>query len=124
MEIVFATRTALASHPRHGGVVEVIEGTHYLAADPIVAAYPDLFSADVRSGLRSSDPFEADGLPAWAERPEVPEEAEPEQEPEQAERTKTPPVETADATPGTKRTRTPAKKTAAKKAAAAKGDTK
>lgn len=114
MDIVFATRTALASHPRHGGVVEVIEGTHYLAADPIVAAYPDLFSADVRSGLKASDPLEADGLPAWAEREpvEAPEESDKADAPEEKkadERAKTPPVETTDATPGTRRRRTRAK---------------
>jgi hypothetical protein len=89
MDVVFANRHVLASHPKHGGVVELIEGGHYLANDPIVEAYPNLFTDDPRFGLRCSDPLEADGLPTWAARPEPePEEPpapgpEPEQQPEQ-----------------------------------------
>jgi hypothetical protein len=133
MDVVFANRHVLASHPKHGGVVELIEGGHYLADDPIVTTYPDLFTDDPRFGLRCSDPLEADGLPAWADRSEPePEEQpapgpEPEQQPEQqpqdgdgskddGTRTAAPAVETADATPGTKRTRA--------RTRAAKGDEK
>jgi hypothetical protein len=129
MDVVFANRHVLASHPKHGGVVELIEGGHYLANDPIVEAYPNLFTDDPRFGLRCSDPLEADGLPTWAARPEPePEEPpapgpEPEQQPEQTPepepeqtRTTAPAVETADATPGTRRQRT--------RASAAKDTTK
>jgi hypothetical protein len=127
--VVFATATTLAAHPRHGGVVEVTEGSHWLAEDPLVKAYPTLFTDDPRFGLRCSDPLEADGLPTWAARPEPePEEPpapgpEPEQQPEQTPepepeqtRTAAPAVETADATPGTRRQRT--------RASAAKDTTK
>jgi hypothetical protein len=104
--VVFATATTLAAHPRHGGVVEVTEGSHWLAEDPLVKAYPTLFSTDPKVGLKTSDPLDESGEPNFLPVPSA----------RAAKKT-----ETADATPGTARTRTtPARKAAAKKAAPAK----
>lgn len=86
LEVVFATETVLAHHPRTGTPVTIVIGGHWPADDPIVAAYPKFFADDPRYGLSSSDPLDADGYP---ERPV----------------TKGTPSETTDAAPGTKRTR-------------------
>lgn len=111
MDVVFATGTLIAAHPRSGGAVHIDYGTHWLADDPVVRAYPSLFSDEPKFGLHSSEPLEADGYPAFAARP-----AEPEQRiidagvaPEAAIASvskATPSAETTDATPGTRRTRT------------------
>lgn len=63
LDIVFATKTAIVSHPRTGSSVAVNHGAHWSADDPIVLAYPSFFTADARYGLSSSDPFGEDGYP-------------------------------------------------------------
>lgn len=62
-EVVFATTTAIVSHPRTGSAVSVNHGTHWPADDPIVLAYPKFFTADARYGLSSSDPLDDEGYP-------------------------------------------------------------
>lgn len=81
---VFATDTRVVSHPDTGGSVPVVQGTHWPADDPIVLAFPSLFSGDARFGLSSSRPLDADGYPVGSRRG----------------------VEEATAAPGEKRTRT------------------
>lgn len=63
MDIVFATRDMIASHPQSGASVPIVHGTHWPADDPVVLAYPDFFSSDGRFGLSSSRPLDADGYP-------------------------------------------------------------
>ena len=53
MDIVYATSTTLVTTP-DGGRHLVQGGTHWKASDPVVAANPNLFSADPRYGLSYS----------------------------------------------------------------------
>jgi hypothetical protein len=63
LDVVFATQTAIVSHPSTGSSVSVNHGTHWPADDPIVLAYPTFFTADPRYGLSSSDPLDDEGYP-------------------------------------------------------------
>lgn len=81
MDIVFATVSVVASHPKTGASVPIVHGSHWPADDPVVVAYPNFFSADGRFGLSSSRPLDEEGLPVGQ-------------------------VEQATAAPGEKRTRT------------------
>lgn len=63
MDHVFATDTRIVSDPKSGTGVAVNIGEHWPADDPIVSAYPGLFTDDPRYGLRSSRPFGEDGYP-------------------------------------------------------------
>lgn len=78
MDIVFARTTAIAGH------VTINEGSHWPADDPIVQAFPNLFTANPRAGL------------SYSRRPA--DEDEPEQRIEQV------PIEQATKAPGEKRT--------------------
>jgi hypothetical protein len=64
MNHVFAIETRLVSNPKTGGTESINIGEHWLADDPVVKAYPHLFTNDPRYGLRSSLPFDGDGYPA------------------------------------------------------------
>lgn len=134
LNVVFATETVLATHPRTGVPVTIVAGGHWPADDPIVEAYPKFFADDPRYGLYASDPIGEDGYPvrpgASEEEPtddaadddtadvDAKQEATDEAPQEQAadadaptDTTDAPPdskpaaTETADATPGTKRRR-------------------
>lgn len=74
MDIVYATRTAVAGH------TTIVEGTHWPADDPLVKAYPDLFTDNPRFGLMFTTPPTEEAAPAE------------------------PPVEQATKAPGEKRT--------------------
>lgn len=89
MDHVFATDTRLVSHPKTGGTVAVSIGDHWPADDPIVAAYPQLFTDDARYGLQSSRPLGEDGYPVSEASRKRPAEA----------------TEATTAAPGEKRTR-------------------
>lgn len=65
MEIVFAQTTAQVAGPA-GTPVLVVHGTHWPAADPVVRAYPSLFSQDPRHGLQASVPIDQLTPPAAA----------------------------------------------------------
>lgn len=49
MDVVYATGTVSVAF--RGAQVGVRKGTHWPASDPLVAQYPDLFSADPRYGM-------------------------------------------------------------------------
>ncbi len=68
MNIVFAlsTTTVAAGDGRH---VIINQGEHWPASDPVVKAYPGLFIADPRYGLRISTPLKED---EDAGKPETP----------------------------------------------------
>lgn len=83
MDIVFAKDTRIAAHPSTGVGVQVVVGSHWPTDDPIVKAYPDLFTDDPRYGLTSSRPLDEDGYPVGSRSA----------------------VETATANPGERRTR-------------------
>lgn len=68
MNHVFATETRIVSHPGTGIGVTVNIGEHWPADDPVVEAYPGLFTDDARYGLRSSLPIGDDGYPVAAEQ--------------------------------------------------------
>lgn len=55
MKVVYATATTMARSPA-GFNVTVRQGSHWPADDPIVVAYPSLFSEDPRYGLNASTP--------------------------------------------------------------------
>jgi len=63
MDYVFANDTRLVSHPKDGSTVPLNIGEHWPADDPVVKAYPQLFTDDPRYGLRSSRPLGDDGYP-------------------------------------------------------------
>lgn len=60
MDVVFATSTASVSFS--GAQVRVMKGSHWPAGDPLVAAYPHLFSPDPRYGMLYT--IEPDGYDA------------------------------------------------------------
>jgi hypothetical protein len=68
MTPVFARASSTVALP-HGGVVAVMEGTHWSEDDPIVKAHPELFSHDARYGALFSRPLEPEDYPG-AEVPE------------------------------------------------------
>jgi len=88
MDIVFANDTKIVSEPTTGVGISVTQGTHWPADDPVVRAYPSLFTNDPRYGLSSSRPLAGDGYPVGG-RP----------------RGTASTTETATAAPGEKRTR-------------------
>lgn len=101
MDIVFARTTAIAGH------VTINEGSHWPANDPIVQAYPSLFTASPRTGLSFSRTPDPDEEPA----PPAPPAPAAEQTDSTAastagaeEREEPPPVEQATKAPGEKRT--------------------
>lgn len=96
LEVVFATETVLAHHPRTGTPVTIVAGGHWLADDPIVEAYPKFFAADPRYGLSCSEVLGADGYPARLSATMETADAPP---------AAAAPTETTDAAPGTKRGR-------------------
>ncbi len=49
---VYAVANATVQHPDGGMTIPVRKGQHWPAEDPIVAAHPDLFSADPRWGMQ------------------------------------------------------------------------
>lgn len=60
--VVYAVNNATLPH--NGGQVPVRKGGHWPADDPIVQAYPDLFSADPRWGMAYTvEPDGYDGPP-------------------------------------------------------------
>jgi hypothetical protein len=68
LEHVFAKATAVVDDL--GYPVTVQGGTHWLADDPLVAARPDLFTADCRYGLAwSGDPPECLSIPPGDDDP-------------------------------------------------------
>lgn len=68
MDIVFASTTAIVSHPETGASVAVNHGTHWPADDPVARAYPNFFTPDPRFGLSSSRPLGVDGYPVAVEQ--------------------------------------------------------
>jgi hypothetical protein len=50
VNVVYAVESGSLITP-DGGTVSVRKGTHWSAADPVVQAHPDWFSADARYGL-------------------------------------------------------------------------
>jgi hypothetical protein len=68
MNIVFATTSAVVSHPETGASVGVNHGTHWPADDPVVLAYPTFFTDDPRYGLSSSRPLDDEGYPVGGAR--------------------------------------------------------
>lgn len=89
MDHVFATDSRIVSHPKTGIGVGVGIGEHWAADDPVVKAYPNLFTDDARYGLRSSSPLGEDGYPVGEAAPKRPAAA----------------TETTSAAPGEKRSR-------------------
>lgn len=79
MKVVFATGTSSVSTP-NGGLILVMEGTHWSADDAVVRAHPDLFSDDPRHGMLFSHPLSESDYPGGQ-----------------------PPVEQATAVPGDRR---------------------
>lgn len=60
MRLVCAITTATVAPPKGGGHnIVVREGGYWRAEDPVVVAYPSLFTEDVRYNLNSSEPLDA-----------------------------------------------------------------
>lgn len=99
MKHVFATQSAIVAHPVTGVAVQVLHGSHWWDGDPIVQEYPTFFTDDARFGLTASAPFGEDGYPQGY--------VDDEDDDEDGGSKTTPPTptETADAAPGTKRSR-------------------
>lgn len=73
--VVYASADAAPAAP-NGGTVQIRKGQHWAADDPVVKQYPDLFSSDPRWGMQyTAEPA------GWDD----------------------PPVETATAAPGERR---------------------
>lgn len=66
MDIVFACDTRIVGDPKTGAGRSVVTGQHWPADDPVVVAYPELFTDDPRYGLSSSRPLDIDGYPTGA----------------------------------------------------------
>lgn len=62
MRVVYARATTSIGLPS-GGMVSVMEGTHWSADDPIVVAHPELFSTDARYGMLFSQPLRPEDYP-------------------------------------------------------------
>ncbi len=103
MEIVFATTSAVVSHPTTGASVLVTHGTHWPADDPIAVAYPSHFTDDPRFGLTSSRQLREDGYPVGSEAAAAVDELDAGDETTSS--TTSAATETATADPGEKRTR-------------------
>ncbi len=59
MDVVCATQTAHVAPPSGEGLpITVIDGSFWRADDPVVVAYPSLFTTDVRYNLHSSEPLD------------------------------------------------------------------
>ncbi len=102
MEIVFATTSAVVSHPTTGASVLVTHGTHWPADDPIAVAYPSHFTDDPRFGLTSSRQLREDGYPVGSEAAEAADELD---QGEATTSSTSDAVETTTADPGQRRSR-------------------
>lgn len=58
MKLVCAITTATVAPPKGGLPVVVREGGYWRAEDPVVVAYPSLFTEDLRYNLNSSEPLD------------------------------------------------------------------
>lgn len=114
MEIVFATTSAVVSHPETGASVLVTHGTHWPADDPVAVAYPSHFTDDPRFGLSSSRRLRDDGYPVGSEAAEAADEADDQgdqadddqaDQGDQGTSSSSGAVETTTADPGTRRSR-------------------
>lgn len=70
MKPVFAKATTTVALP-NGGVVTVMEGTHWSENDPLVKLHPELFSDDARHGALFSRPLEPEDYPGAPSAPPV-----------------------------------------------------
>ena len=59
MQLVCAITTASVAPPKGGPSIVVREGGYWRAEDPVVVAYPSLFTTDLRYNLNSSEPLDA-----------------------------------------------------------------